>query len=624
MVVIFGFFSWYCFAESGPIDPKEFGEFLDLLFKEKMDEYRIPGAVLVCVKNGQVFYKNGYGYANIESKQGVDPEKTIFRVGSISKLFVATAIMQLVEQGKLDLNEDINTYLVTFKIPSPPKNPLTLKHLLTHTAGFDDLILNESTLDVKERMDLGEYLKDRLPELVMESGQVTSYSNYSYDLAGYIVESVSGMPFHAYIKENILSPLEMNHSSFMPLPELMQQKATPYLLRNGQLESIPHDYYHGYPSGELITTGTDIAKFMIMHLQKGKYKNSEILNEQTAAFMQQQQFTNFPGFPGIAIGFWELYYKRIRIINHSGGVAGFKSTLMLIPEQQIGLFVSINIENPTSNNPQSSLVLDVARSIQERYYPEPPQAARTIPSFDSIPESISGSYRHNRIPRNQLVKAGAFLTDIIVKIESNDAILLGNNRYKRVDELLFQSEDQTHQITFRTNNETNEITHLLINMRPAFAWDKISFVESSLFFVILIFCSALFFVLSIVLFPIRFLLSRKKAEPNKDMTKRIWWLTALIGFLNLTTMIVIGWLFMNSVRAFYLWTLPPGLKELLIVPIITAILGVVLAWMTIKLWISKNGSIFERFFFSIIVVCCVMFTYFLYYWKLMGFYTAGL
>jgi CubicO group peptidase (beta-lactamase class C family) len=196
----------------------DFETFLDALIPSQLRNRNIAGAVVSVVKDGQVLFQKGYGYADFEAKKPVLPDQTLFRPGSISKLFTATAVMQLVEQGKLDLDRDVNDYL-DFEIPKTYPEPVTLRRLLTHTAGFEDTLKNLFVAHESDLKPLSTYLLNEMPARIFPPGKVPSYSNYGFTVAGYIVERVSGEKFERYIDNHILKPLQMTNSTFdQPLP----------------------------------------------------------------------------------------------------------------------------------------------------------------------------------------------------------------------------------------------------------------------------------------------------------------------------------------------------------------------------------------------------------------------
>jgi len=206
-------------AERGLSDPHELEAFLDAFFTEKMEEMHIPGAAFVMVKDGDIFLMKGYGYANLEKQIPVDPEQTIFRIGSVSKLFTWTTAMQALEKGLLELDTDVNRYLKNFQLPTTYAEPVTLHHLMTHTAGFEDRWIGYRTYDEDKVLEFGQFMASNIPDRVTAPGSVHSYSNYGTDLAGYLVEQVSGTSFSEYVEKNIFQPLGMvrSHSVWVRL-----------------------------------------------------------------------------------------------------------------------------------------------------------------------------------------------------------------------------------------------------------------------------------------------------------------------------------------------------------------------------------------------------------------------
>ena len=210
----------------GPTDLAEMEAFMDDLFAQQMEEYHIAGAAVAVVKEGKLFFAKGYGYADVENKIPVDPEETIFRVGSVGKNFTWTAVMQLVEQGRLDLDADVNSYL-DFRIPDTYPQPITLKHLMTHTSGIEDRWLGSLVSDASELVPEREWLIANFPGRVRAPGEAAGYSNYNAMLAGYIVARVSGEPYDQYIQKHIFDPLGMTHSTVHPqMPENLRPLAS--------------------------------------------------------------------------------------------------------------------------------------------------------------------------------------------------------------------------------------------------------------------------------------------------------------------------------------------------------------------------------------------------------------
>src|SRR2546429_2231509 len=255
-------------ASAPELTKSDFETFLDALIPSQLQNRNVAGAVVSVVKDGQVLFQKGYGYADVEAKKPVLPDQTLFRPGSISKLFTATAVMQLVEQGKLDLDRDVNDYL-DFAIPKTYPEPVTLRQLLTHTAGFEDTLKNLFVAHESDLKLLRAYLVNQMPARIFPPGKVPSYSNYGFTLAGYIVERVSGEKFERYIDNHILKPQRRTNSTFdQPLPpKLAPQMSNGYL--NAAKKPRDFEFVQAAPAGSLSTTAADMTRFMLAFLQDG-------------------------------------------------------------------------------------------------------------------------------------------------------------------------------------------------------------------------------------------------------------------------------------------------------------------------------------------------------------------
>src|SRR4030095_9832348 len=257
--------------------------FLDGIVPLQLKSDDIAGATVAVVKDGKILFARGYGFSDVKQKRPVSAEETLFRPGSVSKLFTWTAVMQLVEKGMLDLDRDVNEYL-DFKIPDAFGKPITLKNLLTHTPGFEEQVKDLITQNTGSP-NLGQYLKTHIPARIYPPGTVPAYSNYATSVAGYIVERVSGQPFDQYVAENILKPLNMSHSTFtQPLPSnLAPLMSNGYRLAYGEAQAF--EIVNPYPAGSLSSSATDMSQFMMAHLADGELGNAHILKPETAQLM---------------------------------------------------------------------------------------------------------------------------------------------------------------------------------------------------------------------------------------------------------------------------------------------------------------------------------------------------
>ncbi len=358
-------------AHRGPASKRAVQEFLDKTLARQLEDGGIPGATVSVVKDGEVLFAESYGQADVEEDEPAVADETLFRIASVTKLFTATAAMQLAEEGKIDLDEDVNAYLGDGEIPNTyPGRPVTMRHLLTHTAGFEEHFTGSGARDAGDVEHLGEYLSEQMPARVRPPGEVTSYSNYGMSLAGHIVEEVSGVPYERYVEQNVLAPLGMESTTAAqpPAPGLWDRQATGYDVEGGEPVARPFEYFDDAPAGTVSATATDMAAFMIAHLQNGRYKDSRILEEATAKGMHEGQFSNDPRLDGMAFGFEEHTVNGERVIRHGGNLNQFHAMLALLPERGVGIFVAYNSYGTGGDFAEYELV----EGFLDRFYPEAP------------------------------------------------------------------------------------------------------------------------------------------------------------------------------------------------------------------------------------------------------------
>ncbi len=367
----------------------------------------VAGAVVVVVKDGQVLVEKGYGVADVDRRTPVDPKVTLFRPGSVSKLFTWTAVMQLVEQGRLDLDKDVNAYL-DFQIPATWPKPITLRHLMTHTAGFEETLKHLGTYDPKSLLKLDALIKAWVPTRIFPPGEVSAYSNYGAALAGYIVQRVSGETFDDYVAQHIFQPLAMTHSSFaQPLPDALAKDVAKGYPRASE-PAVPFELAGPAPAGSLSATGDDMAHFMIAQLNDGAYGDARILRPETAEFMRKPAFTPVPPLPGMALGFYHEDRNGHDIIGHGGDTFVFHSDLHLILDAKVGLFVSMNSAGKDSSAQDIRAAL--FHGFLDRYYPAAPTAPEpTLASARQDAEALAGTYEPTRRSETNFVRFGSLL-----------------------------------------------------------------------------------------------------------------------------------------------------------------------------------------------------------------------
>ncbi len=366
---------------------------LDGLMPTALRTARTPGAVVVIVRDGQVLMEKGYGLADEKRHIPVDPQRTLFRPGSTSKLFTWTAVMQLVEQGKLDLDVDVNKYL-DFQVPPLDGQPITLRQIMTHRTGFEERIKDLVAFDIPET-PLTEVLSGNMPARIYPAGTTSAYSNYATGLAGHMVERVSGMSFNDYIERNVFAPLDMKHSTFrQPLPDALKADMSVGYEESDkpgkgfEVVNIP-------PAGSLSATGDDMAHFMIAHLADGRYGSAQILKPETARMMHTTITRPFPDLNGIALGFYQDDINGHRVIAHGGDLNYFHSDLFLFLDDHVGMFISVNALGKEGLG--EGIRDDVFHEFADRYFPK---ADPVVPLDEATAKAhaqvIAGRYQTTR------------------------------------------------------------------------------------------------------------------------------------------------------------------------------------------------------------------------------------
>jgi CubicO group peptidase (beta-lactamase class C family) len=583
--------------------------FANKLIPQQMEKYHIAGVELSVVRDGTVLFEKGYGVYNKAMNKEVSAQDTLFRIGSISKLFIWTSIMQLVQEGKIDLDMDINTYLKTFQIPDTFGKPITIRNLMTHTAGFEDRLTNLFSSSDSKLIPLDTYLKETILARIYAPGERIAYSNYGASLAALIVEQVSGMDYSDYIQEHILDPLEMSHTTLeQPVPEeFSNQVSFGFTYRNGTYKGTPDAMIQMAPSGAISSTADDMAKFMIMHLQNGRYGNIRILNENISNEMQSRQYASDSSLPGMCLGFMEWLRNDKRIIWHSGGTQLFKSLFMLIPAENTGVFISYN--TPNSEDARA----DFRSEFLNRYYPYMVSSPQAMKGYKERAKRYKGSYIESRTALRNSDKIIFALSRVQkVKVNKDGSITFRNTRYVEVEPLHFKEIDGQGILIFR-ENEQGEVTDAYQDYEPhetycKLPWYKTIDVQIS----ILLLCILTFIVL---LFGWVIIGKQKKSSWYQKDQKRLiygrkllWW--ACLLNLMFPIMIVLGVVFdlLIGSKTVLLGNFPLLSKLSLFPPVIAAILTLIALIYMIYSWKNKIWSITFRLQYTFVLLICLIYT----------------
>ena len=408
-------------APAPALTAEDVGAWLDGFLPYALHKGDIAGAVVVIVKDDKVLFEKGYGYADVASQRPVSPDATLFRLASISKLFTWTAVMQLVQAGALDLDADLNRYL-DFKLPPSDGKAITLRELMTHTAGFEEHLKNLFALSEASLIPLDTYEREEMPARIFPPGQVLAYSNYGAGLAGYIVQRVSGEPFEQYVERHIFVPLGMAHASFrQPLPApLDADMSSSYELGSGPPRHL--EFSNPPPAGALSASGSDIARFMIAHLNEGRLGDAQILSPATTQWMHASAYRTSPEINGMALGFFETNRNGHRAIGHGGDLTFFHSDLNLLPDDHTGIFIALNSAGAAAAN--VPIRLQLYRGFMDRYFPAPLPDLPRWRNAELDGRLVAGSYEISRRGETTLLAAQRLAEQLQVRTLANGDLTL--------------------------------------------------------------------------------------------------------------------------------------------------------------------------------------------------------
>ncbi len=610
----------------GPTETAELEAFLDELMARYMAEYHIAGAAVSVVKDGEVLLSKGYGYADLGKGIPVDPEKTGFPVGSVTKLFTWTAVMQLAEQGKLDIDTDINEYL-DFRIPDTYPQPITLKHLMSHADGFEERFFEFNVTEADELVPEREWLVSHMPARVRPPGDVAAYSNYGTSLAGYIVARVSGQPYYQYIQEHILDPLGMAHSSVrMPIPpELKAQTTTGYTFVDDTFQTFP-DYMSQLataPAAALQASATDMARFMIAHLPGNRDIGSSkaIMSEDTLQQMHSTLYTHDPRLLGTAYGFFEFTDNGQRAIGHDGEAHPVNSQLLLLPDQNLGIFVSYNSEG---GGELTSQHLGFQRAFFDHYYP-PPVVEPIQPPADFAERAgrFVGSYRLTRSSYTTFEEVNVLMGKTVEISDSGDGALLfatpwGDWRFVEVAPLYFRQEDSPYAIAFREDGR-GRITHLFTDYTPQFGFERLRWYETPGFNMILALGCVLVFLSVFPAASLRAILNRRPGDEQKAAPRAARQARGIIlGICILNLLFVIGNVMWGEANLAPLLGVTLIYKIVLGLGVLAAVLTVGALVYTVLAWKNGYWGVANRTYYTLVTVAAVAFVWFLNSWNLLG------
>jgi len=596
---------------------KDLTSFSDSLINHGIGVKMIPGMILVIRKQDTAFIK-AYGLKNVERSAPADTT-TLFQMGSVGKLFTVIAVLQQVEAGKLSLTADINSYLKEFKIDSRGR-PITLFDLLTHTAGFDEQYIGYVARSMREVKSLGEHLRDHMPATFQPPGIDINYSNYSYALAGHLVELVSGMSFPEYVRQNIFLPLGMSRTTYQ-LPDhytALEEYASGYRTRD-TFEPVPTFPRHVMPAGSAMSSASDMSKL----LEELMTPSGKLLHDSSMNYLFKRQFANHPRLMGYTLGMEEQFINGIRGVAKGGTSMGFQAELAIFPERQFGMFFAINT--------QTDNFLELfGREFLPKALSSPPVLAH--PAVDVDLNLFSGVFRteranHHTVEDLLTLYQGKLELRVSDKGELTTYQNGASQRYRPVDSLLFQNTARPEQLLAFQRDASGKISKLYTNINIGGFYVPMSFIAVPWYddpdFINEQYAFILLFIFTAALLPLFRLWIRLKRRSNPD-----YWSGKLISTRALAVAVTVAILYVvhfacgplylaRQVNEFYFGV--PGFFT--VVQYLTLMFPILILWLLLEsvgLWRKSSGTKVFRIYYTLLAIAALAHLAFLYRWHFIG------
>ncbi len=615
-------------AAGHSLEPADLEAFFDGMIPLQLERSDIAGASVLVMQNDKVLLTKGYGLADIKSKRPVDPASTIFRLASISKLFTWISVMQLEEQGKLNLDTDINQYL-DFQIRPAPHSisdkPVTLRNLMTHTGGFEESVTNIILTDPRKAVSLRDVLIQNQPNRIFPPGQVPAYSNYGVGLASYIVQRVSGQPFEQYVADHIFTPLGMTHSTFaQPPPKALASLPSEGYRSSTDKPTVGFEIFNPVGAGGISSTASDMGRFGQALLHGGELDGKRILRPETLARMWTPQFQASDKLPPMCMGFYETWWNGLRWIGHQGDLIAFHSLFYVEPKQNLVLFVSYNSAGG-GDQPRPEII----HFFTDRYFPGAPKAdfLKTVP--DEM-KGIAGTYVSTRRADSTKLAPGNLFGQRAVSVDKDGVLHLGEAKdlrghpikWKAIGKDLWQDQDGQARL-FAIRDASNKVMRLAVNF-PGVQFQRVPWYENGRF-VLSAAAASLLVLFAVILASMAraghsFFLRRRPPPAPEPGT--IW--------LGLGPRLAACWWFLLLVNiggyfALQGDDLPPPTPEWFIwfdllniavgLALFLSLLAIISA---IRIWFQQPLRTITRVKFTLVGIACTLLSWIAIHWNLIG------
>ena len=600
---------------------------LDGFMPFALERGNAAGAVVVVVKDGKPLTQRGFGFADVAKRRPVDPETTLFKQASVSKTITWTAVMQMVEAGKIGLDKDINAYL-DFSIPPYDGKPVTMRNLMTHSAGFDEVQRGLNSYDIKDIPTLAVAMKRQVPQRIYAPGSTPAYSNYGTALAGYIVERVSGMSFDDYVEQRIFAPAGMTHSTLRAkLPARLEPLlAKGYSLGSGKPGRPELNSFA--PAGGMAASGADLGRFMIAHLSNG----GALLKPETAHLMHDSITRMVPPLNGMALGFYEQNINGRKVISHAGDSIEFHSQLWMFPNEKVGIYMSMNAAG--SNKLTAAIRSHLFEAFADRYFPAVLRDGRVDPATArEHARMMAGTYNKTRRLETSFLKAAELGGQYKVALDTEGGLVfsaaqdIGGAPRKWVEIAPFVWREAGGKMRLAAKVENGRVVRFGIDSSsPFMLFEPVPWYSSSAWLTPALLASLAALTLTALFWPIAALVRRHYgARPARSVAEwRAYRLTR--AFAGLAVAVMIAWPVFASALLSDFSSLNGELDGTLIAlristPLILIALLATAAWHLWLVWKGAPGKL-RRVWSVVLVMSAIVLLWIATVFHLIGYGTA--
>jgi len=598
--------------------------FFDGIIPLQLERSDVAGASVLVMKDGSDLLRKGYGFSDLLKKKPVDPETTMFRLASISKLFTWISVMQLAEQGKLDIDADVNQYL-DFQIAPAFGKPIKLRNLMTHTGGFEEEVRDILLIDPKQAMPLREFLIENQPRRIFPPGEVPAYSNYGVGLAGYIAQRVSGELFEQYVAEHIFKPLGMKHSSFQqPLAEDLSSFPSDGYRANTERPAVGFEIFNPAPAGGVSSSGSDMGRFAQSLLNGGELDGHRILKSETLNAMWTRQFGTTDALPAMCMGFYQTWRNGLQFIGHGGDLIAFHSLFLLEPKEKLVIFISYN-----SAGSANKTRAEIMNAFADRYYPYSQK-----PDFQKVPPEeltgIAGTYQSTRRSESNKLKIGSLIgqgeatvdKDGVMRVDEFKDLRGHVWKWKLVGKDLWQEEDDQGRL-FAVRDTSGKIVRIAVSFAGV-QFERVSWYENGKM-ILPILTGSLVIVLAVIAASLlrlgrRILLSKRPPLKQQPGSVRLplgarlsaaAWIILTIGTAVLMSRLENETMLPTRTidKYFVLMNLVTG---------IAIFLSIFSVYAGLRVWRLPDIRFISKFKFSLVASACIFLTWFSIHWHLVG------